>query len=114
MMVWTDERMDDLATRMDAGFARVDDDIRGLRSEIHDLRRDVTAEIRGVRSELKGDIHGLRGELKGDIAELRTEVKDDIAALQALTMRFGIVLLVGMIGMIATLMGVIATGALSA
>jgi hypothetical protein len=92
MMVWTDERMDDLATRMDAGFERVDVDIRELKRELRDTRQ----------------------ELKGDIAGLRTELKGDIAALQTLTMRFGIGLVVGMIGMIATLMGVIATGALGA
>lgn len=31
---WTDERLDDLASRMDAGFDRVDRDIRGLRTEM--------------------------------------------------------------------------------
>jgi hypothetical protein len=29
--MWTDERLDDLAQKMDAGFARVDRDIRDLR-----------------------------------------------------------------------------------
>jgi hypothetical protein len=36
--MWTDERLDDLAEKMDAGFARVDADIRELRGEIRDLR----------------------------------------------------------------------------
>ena len=36
--VWTDERLDDLANRMDAGFARVDADMRELRAEISGLR----------------------------------------------------------------------------
>jgi hypothetical protein len=31
---WTDQRLDDLATRMDAGFARVDADIRELRTTL--------------------------------------------------------------------------------
>lgn len=35
---WTDERLNDLANRMDAGFARVDADIRELRTEIGGLR----------------------------------------------------------------------------
>lgn len=30
---WTDERLDDLANRMDRGFDRVDRDIRDLRAE---------------------------------------------------------------------------------
>jgi hypothetical protein len=37
--MWTDERLDDLARRMDAGFARVDNDMRELRSEVRDLRQ---------------------------------------------------------------------------
>jgi hypothetical protein len=35
--MWTDERLDDLATRMDAGFARLDADIRELRVLIFGL-----------------------------------------------------------------------------
>jgi hypothetical protein len=35
--MWTDERLDDLAKKMDAGFARVDADIRDLRTLIFGL-----------------------------------------------------------------------------
>ncbi len=31
---WTDDRLDDLANRMDRGFDRVDKDVRELRSEM--------------------------------------------------------------------------------
>jgi hypothetical protein len=41
---WTDERLDDLARRVDQGFDRVDRDLR-------DLRTDLAA----VRNELKSD-----------------------------------------------------------
>jgi hypothetical protein len=34
-VAWTDERLDDFSQRMDAGFERVDCDIRDLRSEMH-------------------------------------------------------------------------------
>lgn len=44
-VAWTDERLDDLANRMDAGFARVDAGIRGLRAELR-------AEIGGLRGEI--------------------------------------------------------------
>lgn len=37
-MAWTDERLDDLSRRMDAGFQRVDLDIRELRTVIEGLR----------------------------------------------------------------------------
>ena len=42
---WTDERIDDLADRMDAGFDRMDRDIR-------DLRSDLTAQIEGLRQTM--------------------------------------------------------------
>jgi hypothetical protein len=35
--MWTDERLDDLSHRMDAGFERVDTDIRELRQAVHQL-----------------------------------------------------------------------------
>jgi hypothetical protein len=37
--MWTDERLDDLSKRMDAGFDRVDRDLHDLRTEVRDLRR---------------------------------------------------------------------------
>ena len=43
--MWTDERLDDLAGRVDAGFDRVDRDIRELRvdlsGQIESLRRTM-------------------------------------------------------------------------
>jgi hypothetical protein len=35
--VWTDQRLDDLAARVDAGFARVDADVRELRQTMIQL-----------------------------------------------------------------------------
>jgi hypothetical protein len=35
--MWTDERLDDLARKMDAGFDRIDRDIRDLRTLIFQL-----------------------------------------------------------------------------
>jgi hypothetical protein len=34
-LAWTDERLDDLATRMDAGFDRVERDLRDLRVDMN-------------------------------------------------------------------------------
>ena len=31
---WTDERLDDLSRRMDAGFNRIDEDLRSMRTEL--------------------------------------------------------------------------------
>jgi hypothetical protein len=48
--VWTDERLDDLTQRVDAGFARVDADIRELR-----------AELRGELGALRVTLHRVGG-----------------------------------------------------
>ena len=38
---WTDERLDDLARRMDTGFSEVKGEIRDLRSELSALQRTM-------------------------------------------------------------------------
>lgn len=53
---WTDERLDDLARRMDAGFARVDADIRELRAEIRGLRLTILRVGGGMMAGLVGVI----------------------------------------------------------
>ena len=51
-VAWTDERLDDLARRMDAGFERVDRDIRELRGDIHVLRSEMHTEIGELRATM--------------------------------------------------------------
>jgi len=53
---WTDERLDDLANRMDAGFARVDADMRELRAEIGGLRLTLLRVGGGIMIGLVGVI----------------------------------------------------------
>jgi hypothetical protein len=60
---WTDERLDDLAQRMDAGFARVDADIRELRAELH-------AEMSGLRLTIMRIGGGIMAGLVGVIAAI--------------------------------------------
>ena len=61
---WTDERIDDLAQRMDAGFDRVDRDIR-------ELRTDLTAQIDGLRQTILQTTLGLgSGMLLGFVSLL--------------------------------------------
>lgn len=59
----TDERLDDLANRMDAGFARVDADIRELRAELR-------MEIGGLRLTLLRVGGGIMIGLVGVIAAI--------------------------------------------
>jgi hypothetical protein len=61
---WTDERLDDLAEGMRTGFARIDQDIR-------DLRTDLREEIRATRVELGEDNRATRSELTAQIEALR-------------------------------------------
>jgi hypothetical protein len=53
---WADERLDDLANRMDAGFARVDADICKLRTEIGGLRLTLLRVGGGIMVGLVGVI----------------------------------------------------------
>jgi hypothetical protein len=46
--MWTDERLDDLARRMDAGFERVDRDIRELRMLMFQLWGSTMVAILGT------------------------------------------------------------------
>lgn len=51
---WTDERLDDLNGRVDAGFAQVDKDIRELRSEIRGMNRTLFAGFFAVFAAIVG------------------------------------------------------------
>jgi hypothetical protein len=55
-VAWADERLEDLANRMDAGFARVDADIRDLRAEIGGLRVAILRVGGGIMIGLVGVI----------------------------------------------------------
>jgi hypothetical protein len=88
---WTDERLDDLAKRMDAGFHEVAVEQRALRNEMHALR-----------GETKGDMKELRSELKAEIAELRSDLQ---AGLDRLNGRFDALiytLIAALIALVAT------------
>ncbi len=42
---WTDERLDDLNTRVSEGFSRLDEDIREVRSEIAGVRGEMNTRF---------------------------------------------------------------------
>jgi hypothetical protein len=42
---WTDERLDDLARRVESGFTRLDGDIRDLRTEVNARFGEVNARF---------------------------------------------------------------------
>ncbi len=60
---WTDSRLDDLSSRMDMGFARVDADIRALRGEVREQGAELRGEMREMGIELRGEVAALRTTL---------------------------------------------------
>lgn len=42
---WTDERLDDMNTRMGEGFTRLDEDMRQVRSEIAGVRGEMNTRF---------------------------------------------------------------------
>jgi hypothetical protein len=69
---WTDDRMDDLARRMDAGFAQVD----ARFAQVHADIRALQADVKEVAKEA-----ATRQELKAAVAELRSEMNNQFLAL---------------------------------
>ncbi len=61
---WTEERLDDLAESMRTGFARIDQDLRDLRSELHEGLASGRGEINGLRSEIN-DLRHLMLQIGG-------------------------------------------------
>jgi hypothetical protein len=108
---WTDERLDDFSHRMDAGFERVDRDIRDLRTEMRegfggvraemrdeftDVRTEVRDEFTAVRTEMREGFAAVRTEMRDGFADVRAEmraefaaVREDIASMQGMMWRFG-------------------------
>jgi hypothetical protein len=60
---WTDERLDDLSRRMDAGFSRLEADIR-------ELRRELCGEIEALRITMLRVGGGMMVGLVGVIAAI--------------------------------------------
>jgi hypothetical protein len=123
-MEWTDERMEDLATRVDAGFERVDGDIRDLRVEMRDefkaVRGDMRDDFKAVRSEMRDEFKAVRGEMHDEFAQVRTEmqagfglVHTEMAALRAMIFRVILTVLVGAFALSVALIAAIASGSLS-
>jgi vacuolar-type H+-ATPase subunit H len=82
---WNDDRMDELAAHVDAGFAQARVDLGSTREE---LRR----EIKELRSEVKAQGDELRGEIKAQGQELRSEIKAQGQELRSeMNARFDIV-----------------------
>lgn len=83
---WNDDRMDELARHMDAGFAQIRVDMGSMREEIKDQGRELNAKIERQGAELRGEINGVRDEIngvRGEIAGLRDGIDTRLDALNA-------------------------------
>lgn len=96
---WTDERMDDLAKRVDDGFAQVHTDIAELRAaverdrlegraELKETATELRAEIKEAATELRAEIKAATKELRAEIAELRGEIRAVGEGIDTLQDRF--------------------------
>jgi hypothetical protein len=57
---WTDERLDDLARRMEHGFDRIDRDLRGLSARVDAQGAELGARIDGLSAELSTRIDAMQ------------------------------------------------------
>ena len=81
---WTDERLDDLNKKVDKGFE----------------------EMREGFARVDGEFTDLRREMKVEITDLRREMKEGFEGLYRLLVSGAVVTIVGLMGVIATLIGV--------
>ncbi len=126
-MEWTDERMDDLASRMDIGFERVDGYIRDLRVEMRDEFKAVRSEMRDEFKAVRGEINDVRIRMDAGFTEIRAEMQAGfglvhtemavmhagMAELRGMIFRVILATLAGALALSAALIAAIASGALS-
>jgi hypothetical protein len=123
LMAWNDERLDDLTGRMDDGFARIDGEIRNLRTEMReefkDLRTEMREEFKDVRAEMREEFKDVRTEMQTGFIEVRSEmqagfaqVRVEIDGMRQMMFRLCLVMIVSLASLIVTLIGSIATGTL--
>ena len=88
---WTDERLDDLNHKVDAGFDRLDADIRGLRVE-------ARTEFVALRGEMKAGFDRVDERFE----RMEHRLDERFESLHRLLIQFTGALLAALIGLIAT------------
>lgn len=58
---WTGERLDDMSRRMEAGFARIDADIRELRTEMGAMQRTMAHGFIAFSAVMVAGFGGMAG-----------------------------------------------------
>ena len=82
---WTDERLDDLNKKVDDGFARLDQDIRGLRGDVNDQGNNLRRDLNDQGNNLRGEMNALRSEMNARFDALnRNLVAGAVAVIAAI------------------------------
>jgi hypothetical protein len=71
---WTDERLDDLADRMDRGFDRVDTDVRELRSEMNTRFDAMQGTMDGRFDSMQQQLAATQGTMTTILASMLTGI----------------------------------------
>lgn len=58
---WTDERLDDMSQRMDAGFARVDSELRAVNARVDGLHQTMVHGFTAMTVAMVTGFVGLAG-----------------------------------------------------
>ena len=88
---WTDERLDDLNSKVDRGFERID-------AELHALRTETRTEFTAIRTEMKSGFD--RVDERFERLEGRFDERFD--AMYRLMLQLGSGMLAALVGLIAT------------
>jgi hypothetical protein len=76
---WTDERLDDLNRKVGDGFARIDADLRELRS-------DLNREVGGLRSEMNARFDAMNRNFIAGVIAIIAAIIGSNATLVAITL----------------------------
>jgi uncharacterized protein YdcH (DUF465 family) len=115
---WTDDRLDDLGTKvdagfartdkkMDAGFARVDGDIRELKGETNQRFDKVDERFEKVDGKIDSAVKELRGEMNARFTQVDGRFAELSSALLALHRLLFRVSIGGAVGLGLLLIGTI-------
>lgn len=109
---WTDERLDDLGDRVSEGFRRVDDEFRATRAEMN-ARFDSLegrSEARSASLEARFDsLEGRSGARSASLEGRFDSLEQRFDAMQRTMVQFAGAMVVAMVGLYATLVGLILT-----
>ncbi len=90
---WTDERLDDLKTHMDEGFAEVRTEVRQLRNEVVKVREET--------AELRTEVKSFEKRMDDKFEALHRTLQIGFSVIGGALAVIGAVL-VGLLGLIAT------------